>query len=120
MNEPVYPSRPLTRRGVIREVAVRWKAQYYHGGTWNSCMSGSAQVIYEKLLALDLDTAPREAVDAIIGNASWTAIQCTGCREDVDVAAEVGEPSDYDSATVTLCAACIALAAQCVSPTEPS
>lgn len=118
VHEPVYPPRLLTRRGVIATVAERWRAQYYRDGTWGRCRDGSAQIIYDKLVAIDLATAPRAPVDAAIGNSCWTAIQCDGCQRDVEVAAEVGQLPGYDSATVTLCASCITLAAQLLETTE--
>jgi len=112
---PVFPPRLLTRRAIIGCVAERWRAQYCHAGQWSECMGGPASAIYDKLVALDLETAGRDVVDEIIGNHSWTAIQCDGCQRDVARAAQVGQLPDYDSATVVLCADCLALAVELLS-----
>ena len=110
--KPVNPPRLLTRRDLIKQVATRWRTQYFHLGTWGRCCDGSSQVVYEKLMALNLKKVKREEIDKIIGNNSWTELTCEGCRRDVDAAVEVGELPDYNSATVTLCAFCIASAAK--------
>jgi len=107
------PPRLLTRRPLIQSVAARWRQQYYRSGAWGG-YTGDARLIYEKLSALNLDSATRQEVDDIIGNSSWTVIQCGGCQRDVEVAAEVGELPDWESATVILCAECIALAGKVV------
>lgn len=109
MSDPANPPRLVTRRAEIRTVAARWKEQYHPGERWGECLGG-AQEIHRKLLALDPETATREQVDAIIGNASWTEIRCTGCQRDVDAAVELGELPDYESATIVLCAGCLSLA----------
>ena len=110
MSEVVFPPRLLTRRAIIGSVAERWRAQYCHAGQWSECIGGPASAIYGKLVALDHETVGRDVVDEIIGNHSWTAIQCDGCQRDVACAVQVGQLPDYDSATVVLCADCLALA----------
>lgn len=88
-------------------VAARWKAQYHHGGKWGEFRDGSAEVDYQKLLALG-DAATPAAVEAIIGNKTWTdAETCSDCGLRPAVA-EVGEEPDYESATAYLCAECVA------------
>lgn len=104
---PVNPPRLLTSRGLIRAVAERWREQYCRTGTW---YAEDKRTTYEGLSALDLDTASRDEVNRIIGNGSWTSIRCNGCNQAVETAVEVGDPPDYESATVTLCVDCVALA----------
>lgn len=106
MSEP----QPITRRGEIRTVATRWRAQYPSGT--RLARGESADAIFRRLADLDSERATRDEVDAIIGNHSWTAITCDGCSRDVEAAVQVGQMPDYDSATATLCVECLRAALQ--------
>lgn len=80
-----------------RGVAERWRLQYlqtekyYQGAT---PQVSDAQKTYEALLALG-DCPEVEAVDAVVGNKSWTHIFCDGCatyqRETVHFTAGTGD-----------------------------
>ncbi len=84
-------------------VAQRWKRQMAN-------TPGNA-ALTAQLLALPPD-APLDDVDRIIGNKSWTRTMCTRCRTDSREVVEVGEPPDYESATVILCRECAAKTAR--------
>lgn len=65
--------------------AERWKWQYCaneKAGIWDKTESGSSEAIYKNLRALG-DLPSPEAVDAVIGNNSWTTFMCDGCYEHV-------------------------------------
>lgn len=50
--------------------------------------------------------SPEAAIIRIFGNRSWTAIRCDVCDQLVNAVVQVGEESDFDSATVYICRAC--------------
>jgi len=87
--------------------AKRWRQQYPQG----HC-GADKEAIYEALAELPAGTAPND-VDAIIGNGSWTNLNCDECgAEDVDFVVRVGEKPDYESRTAYLCGVCIDLLQQ--------
>jgi hypothetical protein len=94
----------FTTRSLIRRVPERWRKQY---GGFDS-RPDDKRDIYERLLKLDMETCSEADVAAIIGNGGWTRIRCDGCdRDDVKMAVQVGQEPDYESATATLCFACM-------------
>ena len=91
----------------VQDVAARWKNTYCHKDGWR-CMAGSInhEAIYMRLIALP-PTATASDVEQIIGNNSWCAQhKCSECGTESDVAFEVGEEPDYESATAVLCREC--------------
>lgn len=88
-------------RSKIREVADRWKKQYFRtnkqgNSYWEmiaqyvfdekgkrSVEASSSLIIYEQLLLLDPETATKSDVERIIGNNSWTQIRCDICEKNV-------------------------------------
>jgi hypothetical protein len=61
-----------------KDVAERWKAQYWYPNGWKDTASGSSEKVYDKLLTAPDDP---EVLAKIIGNESWTHIRCHGCNE---------------------------------------
>lgn len=100
-----------TTRSRILTVAKRWRQQYPkadpHNLQWH-------ENVYEKLVALDLNTATAEQVDAIIGNDTWTESdkKCDDCGKACSIWAVVGQPLDYESATACICFDCAFRAAE--------
>lgn len=98
--------RTITERDLIRGVADAWFAQ--HAG----CKRADQVATGNKLRAMDKETASAEQVAEIIGNRSWTDLQCHECgAHGVKAVVEVGVSDDYDGATARLCFACIRKAA---------
>lgn len=99
----------IDERHQIREVATRWKQQYCHSdGSWSNLCGGESAGIYDKLIALDPETAVANDVAAIIGNNSWAGpSECHECGETVARTVEIGQPPDYESHTAQLCEKCI-------------
>ena len=104
--------RSLSQRQLIRRVARRWREQYCRNGEWSTTQSGSARDTYERLLALDVDTAAPSDVEAIIGNPSWTSHFCGECADYVSVAVEFCETGEG----VTLCRNCLRDALELLEP----
>jgi hypothetical protein len=115
MSTPTDTRAPATRtlRDEIRSVPDRWREQYYvrHGRSWSDTLSGSSKSVWKRLKALDLETASPEDVEKIIGNRSWTTLECDQCGREVDAVVEVGQSQGRDSRTADICADCIRKAA---------
>ena len=91
----------ITLRSQVLGVVDRWKEQYPKA-------KGDKLGILRKLEALDLKKAIPEDLEHIIGNSSWACpTKCRECNKYFDVAVEVGEPPDWESATTQLCHNCI-------------
>lgn len=105
----------LTKREVIKAVPSRWEKQYWpfkdepqlFSVRNGICEPKSKEQIWKELKALDLETCRAEEVDSIIGNKSWTRLQCDQCREDVDWIYEFGQEPDYESKTAQICSTCL-------------
>lgn len=112
----------ITQRDQIRTVAERWKAQYHErkfdpatnqvADHWSSTYKHDSTLsIYQKLAALNGETATPADIEAIIGNDTWGKLsyRCTECNaKPEDAIIQVGEEPDIDSATVYLCRDCAA------------
>lgn len=86
-------------------VAERWREQYFHAGRWGTAFGRSAEIKYEELKALGASPTPEE-VAGVIGNTAWVDEFCSACHEYAHEWITVGEESDYESATATLCPNC--------------
>lgn len=85
----------VTKRILIQNVAKCWKAQY----------PNSKQDIHAALLALDLNTATEDDVFKVIGNDSWTKIDCFHCKAFIDEA--VFLKTTYEYGPTSFCKDCI-------------
>lgn len=82
----------ITIRDRIRTVAKRWAEQYKvkHGPDaqrWTS--------IENRLFALDVETATEADIKAIIGNDSWTDVNCDVCGKDAGTVVSMERPPSY-------------------------
>ena len=88
-----------------RGVADRWRASYYDKrGQWGNTVSGSSEIVYDKLCALGPNPDIAKVAE-IIGNKSWSYLTCSGCGEYVVTAVSFGH--DYENCEVLLCEQCI-------------
>ncbi len=97
----------VTSQSLADGVKERWLSQYrgiIDGSRPNYGMDKG--MIYANLCALDPITP--EAVDAAIGNTSWTQIRCDCCEKYVSRAIVF----DFDEHTTSLCEPCLADAAK--------
>ena len=90
----------ITERDLIRNVLDSWCAQYPE-------KIGENYQIMKKLMDLNRETATSEEVNAIIGNETWTSINCDQCGKYVSLAVIVGQEPDVDSNTVIVCDRCL-------------
>lgn len=116
----------ITQRQLIQKVAARWRQQYEPFKDQTPMFSVRAGIeklrskreISEELDALDGDTATAQQVDAIIGNGSWTRMNCDQCKKEVTSVLRVGAELDYESATADLCEECVAQACKVEWPSS--
>lgn len=95
----------ITKAYLISAVAERWFDLYYiDGGMWERSYWGTDRAVtYEQLKAL---TNPTEQdIASIIGNESWTRLQCNHCRRDVEAVVIVDVT--HGEYTTYLCAECL-------------
>lgn len=103
-----------SERDEIRTVAKRWKLQYPKNMQLAS--QEFSDSIYEKLLALDTETATAKDVADIIGNDGWIEIsKCDSCSKESWNMATIGNIDTFESALachtdepiITLCEECL-------------
>jgi len=99
--------RPVTRRMRAAAAAKQWTLQY-RPLLANYDKDRRAQIIGVGAKLADLGPSPDpDAVDAIIGNTSWTSISCSVCGCDsLEHAIEMG--TDGEDGDVRICEACLA------------
>lgn len=93
----------------VATVAERWLRTYEDYGSGYRLAGGKSwQAVHAELLALPA-TATAADVEDVIGNPSWTNIECHVCGADrLDLAVVVGrEPDGYDAAFVVACLPCL-------------
>lgn len=95
----------ITERDKIRDVAEDWRKQYADSDGFLEAFEKLG--IYVRLTKLDVATATAEDVAKIIGNDSWTRLECQECGKDVKALIEIGSPPDYESSTARVCLSCI-------------
>ena len=94
----------ITRKGLAKAAASRWKSSYYKQNEWK--YGEDKEQKYYKLVALGGDPSPHD-VDSVIGNTSWTDLRCDECGHAVHSAMRVGEEPDYESSTALVCQPCL-------------
>ena len=89
-----------TTRTQILGVAAAWREQYghYKDQSWEW-----ARVIGRQLDALDGETASAKDVEAIIGNDTWTKLQCEECESAADIVLEF----KCASRSIMVCRGCL-------------
>lgn len=96
-----------TTRTRIRGVADAWAAQY---AGYKFDDQGRKKEIGKRLRDLDKEAATVADVEAIIGNGSWTRLECDQCGEPVEAVVRFGPEPDYDTSTAFACEPCVAAA----------
>lgn len=92
----------LTRQDLASGAAERWKYQYFQQGKWISLSLSDPRDTYASLLKLGPHPDPDD-VDLMIGNESWTYLECSHCEQRVD---EVAVFVRYDE-VVYVCEPCL-------------
>lgn len=94
-----------TVRDMIRGVADRWDSHYPVG--YSGFEPEKKRAISRKLADLNKEKATPDEVEAIVGNSSWTDLNCDSCGADhLPVIVTVGAKPEIESATANLCYSC--------------
>jgi hypothetical protein len=92
----------VTKRDLIQNIVRSWEAQFGVDPE-----KPRLRAILEKLRELDLSTATEDDIEAIIGNRTWTQLQCVECKHETDEAVQFGAESDTDGQPFYLCPDCL-------------
>ncbi len=104
----------ITRQQHIDDIPNRWHVQYGH--TMDSC-HGYRYADKYALLKAEVPLTKKKA-DEIIGNDSWSTLECSGCdAEDPDAIVIVAEVDGYP---VYLCRECLVEAMGLIDKKEGS
>jgi hypothetical protein len=103
----------VSRKTKAAAAVARWEYQYRGSGR---LFDGRKPAdILKRLKALG-DNPDPDAVDAAIGGEGWTCRpQCDECGEANDVVIQLGQEPDYESATASICPACLKKALELAS-----
>lgn len=90
----------ITRKQLARDAAKRWRSQYpdlspepmksFSFITRETTTRKPSLTVYQELLALG-DSPTPEHVNGVIGNTSWTELQCDECKQEVEAVTHVGD-----------------------------
>jgi len=97
----------ITKRDRIRTVPSRWYDQYQPFSCDNYRLGDLKlfkKEIYDQLLKLNLETVAEEDITKLVGNPSWTSMQCDECHEEVDILIRLGNEE------IDICPKCLAKA----------
>ena len=94
----------ITARKQIRTVARRWKRQY---GTDSDTTQKWQLDVLHALGSLDVETATKEDVAAIIGNPHWITSECDECGGLFDALVELYDLSEGEYDPPRICAGCL-------------
>jgi hypothetical protein len=91
----------LTKEKHIANVPARWRAQYGHG-RWLS--DYKKQDIQNKL---DSVLPNQDKYEEIIGNASWTRLECDSCGKDVEIVVFIKARASEEYGESAICKNCL-------------
>lgn len=86
----------------MKGVADRWREQYPEG--YQADHPRNRDEVFKKLKSLNSDTCTEKDISDIIGNASWTRLECTLCEGDSEVVLDITPLNEYH--TVLVCDCC--------------
>lgn len=105
----------ITQRDCIRSICNEWGEAYRPFDKYD----GDKEEIFNRLLALNLETCSAKDVADIIGNTSWTDLVCHECGKRTDWILRVGKEPDWETNTACLCRDCARKVADYLEP-EPT
>ena len=88
--------------GLAQDAPQRWASQY---ASWDR--GSEHHRIGKKLAALPKSERTPARIAEIIGNDSWSVVECDQCGKRVPVAVTVGQQPDYETSTATICEPCL-------------
>lgn len=104
----------MTARNKVRAIATEWREQY----PLKRCHPRQDE-IYDRLAALDPESASADDVQAIIGS-DWIRTRCSECGLYVDDVVQLGaDPPDIETDTVYICFPCLVKATALIPVAMP-
>ena len=97
----------ILRSEVIKEIPDRWRCQYREN-------QGDKYQIWLRLKAEENLT--EEKAEELIGNNSWSRLDCDECGERADAVVQLGQEPDYESRTACICLDCLKKAVTLAAP----
>lgn len=67
-------------------------------------------------MSLAAEQITPEAINAAIGNESWTRVTCDECGAEQECVIEIGQEPDYESSTAHVCLDCLQSAVALLAP----
>jgi len=94
----------VTKRDIIKQVISDWEKAYSSG-----LYGGDKLEILEKLKKINLNTVSAKKIDSIIGNKSWTSLNCSVCGKHSDKVVVLKDLYDRlgNTCIVYLCLNCV-------------
>jgi len=92
----------LTKRDLIKDIITAWERQFGvepEKPRWRSVLN--------QLRQLNLSTASAEEVEGIIGNRTWTRLQCIECHRESESAMQLGEDLECEGVAPCICPSCL-------------
>ena len=81
----------LTVQELANTAKDSWRRQYFYDGSWKH--GSDKKTVYENLVSLGENPTPSQ-INEVIGNSSWTSLECSVCNKEVDTVVIL---SGYDS-----------------------
>lgn len=94
----------ITKQDRIRDAIASFR-KMWGNGSYGADQRGVA--VGSELGPLNSDKATAEDVNTLIGNASWTRLECDECKKDSEAVIEIGDKPNYESNTAYICVDCI-------------
>ena len=94
----------ITKQDRIRDAIASFR-KMWGNGSYGADQRGVA--VGFELGLLNADKATAEDVNTLIGNASWTRLECDECKKDSEAVIEIGDKPNYESNTAYICVDCI-------------
>lgn len=92
----------VSELGLAQAAPQRWAAQY---SGWER--DSEHHRIGRKLAALPKAERTPARIAEVIGNDSWSVVECDQCGKRVPVAVTVGRSPYYETSTATICEPCL-------------
>lgn len=98
----------ITRRSIIEAVPQAWAYQYADYASGDSIRDQGIIRTTQALAAIPKAELTPEAIAAIVGNDSWTVLECNVCgKRDCEAIARIGEEPDYEARWLDICLPCL-------------
>lgn len=96
--------RLITKRERIKEVLESWKGQYPNVKMWQD-----KQKVTEELEKLNFNSVSEKKIIEIIGNNSWTRLDCDECQQDSSKVVRFLEryEDEYEVNSCDVCLKCL-------------